>query len=392
MPDAPTLRQWIGQNRIEAVLDALNANTAANRSLNDELILLKGRWDNFKRERSMGLLDHRQESVQYANLTNSLIELVNRWEQSVAATDILPSPADQHQNPGSNPVSSVNLRASYPARHTFWVGGIALTVLLALIGGMMLFRNVLGESAPLINMLFLLLMGILAGVAFFQFMPASQADGSGTLSGFNFKLSGPILAGALVAVGGYFFLNAPTSTFGYTIYVKPQPGLDLSPNYPQPITGNLTLLLENDPKPAVIDNFAAADYKGIPGQFRNKPVALVFEGKYWVPVQDTVRLTGNNWVLYMRPNGILGHISGKVMDAYTSQPVEGASIETDGISTLSGPTGNFNFDIPLRLQRWEYKVTAFKEGYQRYLDGNITPNTGQSLPIYLQPLPQKKGK
>lgn len=93
-----------------------------------------------------------------------------------------------------------------------WAYMATFFALLIIVAGFLLLFNHLGQSIstdPTTNYFMLVLLGLAAAVATTGAM-RSIASFSGGFKNNKIELSGPILAAALVVVGGYYFLNRNT--------------------------------------------------------------------------------------------------------------------------------------------------------------------------------------
>jgi hypothetical protein len=133
------------------------------------------------------------------------------------------------------------------------------------------------------RLFYLILIPVGLGTACFLFgVLQSYAVYSGHALGGGIELGGPIVATALVVIGGFQLPPGP-STFPFTVYVHGEAGLEdlvLKDN------GKVTLQLGVEPQSKPIRENGQAYFPAISSQFRGKEANTLveadgFEGRFW---------------------------------------------------------------------------------------------------------------
>ena len=271
---------------------------------------------------------------------------------------------------------------SEPTNKSIWLGIVAFLGAVGLFAVMVIFQDSLGNAGPLGELFFILLLGILAGVAFFEFM-SSKAESNGKILGMNIKLSGPIIAGIAVALGGYLFLkNSSQGPFGFTVSLQQDKTLQIPATHPILEEAKLLLRLGDEWKPAEVDANGDAHFRNIASVYKNQLIKVRLDARYWSLKKDSIETKGKSQTLFLQPDGSLSKIIGKVKDGTTAEPLKGVTVEALGIAIQSDTLGNFKLHIPLDKQRIEYEVNAYLQGYVPF-KGNATPATGATMSILM---------
>lgn len=103
----------------------------------------------------------------------------------------------------------------------------------------------------------------------------------------------------------------------------------------------------------------------IPYRLKGSPVHLVFEAEGYQTI-DTVVKAQRGVELCIRRNNDLGVVFGRVLDFYTNQPVEGATVSLLDFAVTTDAMGQFRIEIPFDKQDKTQRVLVFKEGYQTW--------------------------
>jgi hypothetical protein len=68
----------IADGRIEDALNLLSTSAASQKDIASDIVHLQGRWAEFSKNRTRGVLSHLEESLQYAKITASVLDLSER--------------------------------------------------------------------------------------------------------------------------------------------------------------------------------------------------------------------------------------------------------------------------------------------------------------------------
>jgi uncharacterized integral membrane protein len=154
------------------------------------------------------------------------------------------------------------------------------------------------------------------------------------------QIAGPIVAVALVVVGG-FVLPAPATNFPLTVYVHGPAG-----QMDRPIRneGSVLLDLGGDPRTASIGDRGQALFTEIPASFRGQKVNVGIDAGAFERVDgDRLTLEGNTLYLPVRRKS--AHVSGTVVDE-SGKAITGATVMLAGLSTTTGALGEFVLQLP----------------------------------------------
>lgn len=185
----------------------------------------------------------------------------------------------------------------------------------------------------------------------------SYASFRGEHLGGAVTLGGPIVAAALVVIGGFFFVPDPLP-FSLTCYVH-------GPNGPQDIAlrnqGEVLLDLGGDRRTAAIGDRGQAVFTGIPANFRNQPVWIsVASPDYESSSANALKLEDP---LYLEVKKKPGKLFGRVTDS-NGQPLESVELTLAGLAAKSNESGNFEFQIPGSKMAAELDLTATAPGFE----------------------------
>lgn len=222
-------------------------------------------------------------------------------------------------------------------------------------------------------------LGLSAGAFFFGVL-RSYASYSGKHPGGALELSGPIVAGALVVIGAYFFVPG-SATFGLTVYVHGEGG-------PHELvlrnSGYVVMDLGPDRRREPIGEKGQSYFPAIPANFRGQEVLVWVESENFesVGAGQKRRLEGSSLYLPVRKKS--GRIFGRVQDQ-NGNPIPGAEIRVAGLSSSTDTSGHFEINIPGDRLEPELDLQAVASGYapKNY---TVVPNANE-LAIILTRVP-----
>jgi hypothetical protein len=207
----------------------------------------------------------------------------------------------------------------------------------------------------------LVLMGLTAGVFMFGVIPSS-ANYEGTVLGGPLRLSGAIVAAALVVVGGYFFVPK-TSTFPLTVYVHGERG-------PQDLvlrnSGRVMLELGPEPRVEPIGENGQAYFPAIPANFRGQTVPAWVESETYESVDPRAkqRLDGTTLHLVVQRKILHYKLGGTVLGP-DGNPLSEVRVVLPEyhIEGQTNDEGRFELQVVAEGQRI-VELVAQKQGYQ----------------------------
>ena len=120
----------------------------------------------------------------------------------------------------------------------------------------------------------------------------------------------------------------------------------------------------------------------IPFRQRKTKIHLSFTADGYCPV-DTLVDPQPSITIPLRRNNALGVVFGMVIDFQTEQPVEGAKVTLQNLTTMTDAFGAFRIDIPLAKQNKTQRVVVTKEGFQPW-EGFYRPSETESWYIVLK--------
>lgn len=137
-------------------------------------------------------------------------------------------------------------------------------------------------------------MGLAAAVFLFGVL-SSSATFEGSVLGGTLKLGGPIVAAALVVVGGYYFVPKDF-TFPLTVYVHGKRGPQ---DIPLRNSGRVMLELGPEPRGEPIGNDGQAYFPAIPANFRGQDVPAWVESDAYESVDPQAKKRLDATTLYL---------------------------------------------------------------------------------------------
>lgn len=216
----------------------------------------------------------------------------------------------------------------------------------------------------------LVLMGLTAAVFLFGVVQSS-ATYQGTVLRGRLKLSGPIVAAALVVVGGYFFVPK-TSTFPLTVYVHGVGG-------PQDVvlrnSGRVMLELGPEPRGEPIGENGQAYFPAIPANFRGQDVPAWVESETYESVDPRAKRRLDGTALYLVVQRKILHykLGGTVSDpAGNPLPDVRVVLPEYHVEAQTNDEGRFDLQVVAEGQRI-VELVAQKQGYQTL---HLSPTLG----------------
>ena len=136
-------------------------------------------------------------------------------------------------------------------------------------------------------------------------------------------------------------------------------------NLPTPDSLKVMLTLNNEKRPLVLTKTDEIGlYKNLPGRFANQEVRLSFIADGYEDVDTMVMLQrGGEVTLNIHRSNTYGMLAGTIIDE-NGEPLNGATIEAEGITTTSQADGTFELNIPIEKQKPHPHVRINKAGYQ----------------------------
>jgi hypothetical protein len=220
----------------------------------------------------------------------------------------------------------------------------------------------------------------LAAAGFLFGVLNSYAYYSGKHFGGVLKLGGPIIAFALVVIGGFFLVPKP-DTFALTVFVHGEGGVhDLALRN----SGYVILDLGPDRRREPIGDKGQAYFPSVPPTFRGQEVMVWVDSENYEPVESGKKRKLDSTNLYLPVQKKSGRISGRIQNQ-DGDPVKGAEIRVVGISVSTDQSGHFEVRIPGKVMGSELDLFAASPGYVAAFY-KVVPNSNP-LVISLKRLP-----
>ena len=134
---------------------------------------------------------------------------------------------------------------------------------------------------------------------------------------------------------------------------------------PTPDSLKVMLNLDNEEKTLVLtETNGTGIYKNLPGRFANQKIRLTFKAEGYKPVDTVVTLRREGEVnIKIHRDNTYGVWAGIVIDE-KGQPVNGATVEAEGVTCSSQEDGSFKLHIPIEKQKICPHVRISKAGYR----------------------------
>lgn len=222
--------------------------------------------------------------------------------------------------------------------------------------------------------LVLLPLGLSVAAVLFGAMK-SYARYSGKYLGGTLELGGPIVAFAMVVIGG-FQLVPNVMTFPLTVYVHGESGRDaiVLKN-----TGSVLLDLGLDRRREPIGDKGQAYFPAIPASFRGQDVIVLIESDTHECANPSQELKLDGTSLYLPIQRKSGRIYGRVQDE-AGRPLVGVAVTAAGLSTQTDENGSFELTIPPDLMQQEFSLQAVANGYALW-HGTVVANANETIVI-----------
>ena len=175
--------------------------------------------------------------------------------------------------------------------------------------------------------------------------------------GVAVKAAGVVAIAALVLYAWHYNTAFDTNI---NIVDKTPPNAAL----PVPDTLYVAMKLDNEEKTLeLLPSETKGTFKNLPGRYAGKTVSVSFKAHGFETVDTTVVLErGGNIALNILRDDTYGMLAGTVFGE-SGQPLEGAQIEAEGITTSSLEDGTFRLYIPIQKQKPCPHVQISKTGY-----------------------------
>lgn len=224
------------------------------------------------------------------------------------------------------------------------------------------------------NLYYIVLLPLALCVAAFLFgVLQSTASFRGKHLGGALELGGPIVASALVVIGG-FWLVPNVAAFPLTVYIHGERGPD---NIVLRNSGTVVVDLGPDRRREAIGDKGQAYFPGIPASFRGKSVRVWVESDQYELIETIRERSISDGTLYLPVKRRSGRLSGHVQDRQ-GNPIGDAEISVGNLSVRTNRMGYFEMPIPGDQLRDKLDVTfrAEHHGSQRY---EMTPNANPAV-------------
>ena len=254
-------------------------------------------------------------------------------------------------------------KSSNPWQRVALFGAVYLACFLCAMGvlALMLWKAELLVSLGLVGNVYyvvLVLLG-LATAGFLFGVLRSYAVYTGNVLGGTLELGGPIVAAALVVIGGFYLPKPAPEAFTVTVLVHGEAG-------PHDLVlrnvGVVWMTLDPDRRQERIGDKGQADFKNIPANFRGQevPVSIEAEGFEMVRSSGKYRLTGTSIDMTVRRKA--ARLGGRVQDE-AGKPVSDAVVSVAGASVKTDATGHFELTVPGDRLKPELSVQVDAAGY-----------------------------
>jgi hypothetical protein len=264
-------------------------------------------------------------------------------------------------------------------------GGAALAVLVLMVSSAPMLVRV-GLTGHVWYVL-LSLLGLFAGVTVFSLFK-SYARYRGKALGGTLELGGPVVVMLVVVVLGFYLVPAPSPAppqrFDLTVFLHGKAGRQamVLRNH-----GKVSLNLDADKRIEAVGDKGEARFAGIPGDLRDREVALGLDDDTYELVQPelTIRLGQEAVYAAIQPRQLplIGYVSD---DQGRPLPQARAAIAT--ATAVTDQDGRFEIKLPADLPEGDRSITITAAGYEprRY---QAAPG-GNPLRVQLSRSPERK--
>ena len=290
------------------------------------------------------------------------------------------APQPSHQSPEPQPP-----REPQGAREGIGPGGyavisfIGLAIAIAMLFVLINWSSELREIGSIGRAYYLLLVPLGLGAASFLFgAMRSYATYKGRHFGGYLELGGPVVAAALVVLGG-FWLVPTEETFSVTIRVHGPGGIQ---DFIE--TGRVFVDLGRDRRWVDISAQGEAELKEIPARFKGEAAIIGVEVTGFTTQDEEKRYTLSDEVIYVELDKEPLILGGRVVEVGTGEPVEGARIVVLGPhqgESVSDSNGAFRFQVEGEgLAGDRVDVEILHSDYRQFR-GGVTLSDGNLLPL-----------
>jgi hypothetical protein len=224
------------------------------------------------------------------------------------------------------------------------------------------------------NLFYIVLLPLgLAAAGFLFGVLESFASFQGKHLGGVLKLGGPVVAFALVVIGG-FVLVPSLATFPITVFVHGERG-------PQDLvlrdSGRVFLDLGGDRRSEPIGGNGQSFFPAIPANFRGHEVLAWVDSENFESIEGSRKHRLDVASLYLPVRRKSGRVAGRVHDQ-EGKPLSGAEIRVAGVSTSTDTSGHFEITVPGDRLKPDMELYAVAPGYlpEHY---TVVPNANEMV-------------
>ena len=224
------------------------------------------------------------------------------------------------------------------------------------------------------NLYYLVLIPLGLSAATFLFgVLRSYAVYTGKVLGGTLELGGPIVAAALVVIGGFYLPKPAPEAFTITVLVHGEAG-------PHDLVlrnvGIVWMTLGPDRRQERIGDKGQADFKNIPASFRGQevPVSVEAGGFEMASPSQKYLLGGPSIDVVVRRKA--AHLTGRVQDT-EGRPITNATVRIGDVQTRVDTNGHFSLILPVLQESGEVSADVLAPGFKPW-HGRFTPNAGEA--------------
>jgi len=229
----------------------------------------------------------------------------------------------------------------------------------------------------------LLLLGLFAAVTVFSLFK-SYARYRGKVLGGTLELGGPVVVMLLVIVLGFRLVPGPAQRFNLTVFLHGKAGRQavVLRNH-----GKVSLDLGADKRVEAVGDKGEARFAGIPGDLRDREVALGLDDDTYELVQPAPTIRLDQEAVYAAIQARQLPLSGDVADDQ-ARPLPGARAVIGTATAVTDQNGHFEFKLPADLPEGDRSITITAPGYEPWR-GQVVPG-GNALRVRLSRSPESK--
>jgi hypothetical protein len=227
------------------------------------------------------------------------------------------------------------------------------------------------------------LLGLFAAVTVFSLFK-SYARYRGNALGGTLELGVPVVVMLVVVVLGFYLVPAPAQHFDVTVFLHGNAGRQAMVLRNR---GKLALDLGADKRIEAVGDKGEVRFAGIPGDMRNREVALGLDDETYELVKPELTVGLNQEAVYaaIQPKQLLlvGYVAGE-----HGRGLPQARAVIAKAATVTDQDGRFEIKLPADLPEGDHAITIIAAGYE--------PWRGQAVPggdpLRVQLLPSSDGK